>query len=261
MKSIMTKSNRASVVVAPLLAGAMLGTAACTTAESTPPGCTLAACTDECLDAGYSSALCVMDLCQCSGRVDGGADTDDVPAEADGEDGGATACPTTTEAELLAACTGHDICLLGRFTIDTNPDDVAGTPSTDAFDGLEGVANLFVLAGDGGDYFTNPSGSDGWRGSLSVFDMTGAGEAVCGQLIPALQGRPFSLFRDPSVEFDTVSVVSASGSESWAIVWNGELSEQTDYRPFELTGTLMLEHTLDGAVTDRATGSCVLVSR
>jgi hypothetical protein len=256
---MMSRIRAFEVVVAPLAAGVVFGIAGCTTAEPTPAGCTLAACTVECLDAGYVTALCVGELCQCSGRADGGEDADgDVPAD---EDGGATACRTTTEAQLLEACDGHDICLLGRFTIDQNPDDVAGTPSTDAFDGLEGVANAFVLAGDGGDYFTNPSGSDGWGGSVSVFDLTGAGEAVCLRLIPALQGRPFSLFRDPSAEFDNVSMVSALGSESWALVWSGELSELTDYRPFELTGTLMLEHTVDGAVTDRATGSCVLESR
>ena len=56
-------------------------------------------------------------------------------------------------------------------------------------------------------------------------------------------------------------MVSASGSESWALVWSGDLAALTDYRPFTVAGSVMLEHTVDGSVTDRATGSCELESR
>jgi formylglycine-generating enzyme required for sulfatase activity len=271
----MSKLLRAFGALATLLVcSSLFATAGCPASDS-GDGCTTATCSARCLAAGYGGGVCAGSLCQCSGRPDGGGDADgdgdaDAPPEVEGgdeagdaADDGPAGCPTETEEALLELCRGRAICLLGRFTITANPDEVDGGPSTDAFDGLEGVENLFVLTGDGVEYFTSPPERccyDGWTAGSSAFDMTGASAAVCERLVPSLQGRTLTLYRvDPPTD-DVVRVTSEQVGDWWSVTWSGELGTALNYRPFELTGTLTLERSEDDTITDRATGPCVLRS-
>jgi hypothetical protein len=281
----------------------LIGASGCPVDEDAAARCVATDCARECTARGYGSSLCVGDICQCAGRPDGGGDgdgdvdadagsdvdvaeTDGDTAETDGDpedgaseaDGTMPSCPD--EETVLALCTGRDMCFVGRFTITDNPDTVDWHPATNAFDELEGVPAVYVVAGD----FLSAE-SSGWeRGgpylfhaAASSFGMTGLSPATCGSLVPALQGLAFDLrgawasMVIGGAEYWLVDLpLSGAGAgESWSVTWVADGSppipwgpdSALSYRPFDLPGTLTLERSDGGGVTDRATGTCTLQSR
>jgi cysteine-rich repeat protein len=220
------------------------------------------------------------DGCDEACRLEAPGDADvleDADADADAADAGIATC--ADESTIRGLCAGRTMCFVVTFAIGDNPDVVEGRTNTDAFDALEGLPAVYVVAGDylSLDYSAGEAGGEVvFRGANAAFGLAVPSLVACERIGWSLRGT--------AVDFRGVWTYGPSGGtswladlplrgtavgETWSVAWRAEgmaplpwesPTSELVYRPFTLPGTVTLERLDLEGPTDRATGSATLQS-